>query len=76
MELILYFAPSQGQQALHYELHKNISLQRRVTLSQADKIHESKEKIADLEKQLAEAQGMSPTDLPLVQISDFELTFV
>jgi hypothetical protein len=25
---------------LHYELHKNISLQRRVTLSQTDKILE------------------------------------
>jgi glycerophosphoryl diester phosphodiesterase len=28
----------QEQHALHYELHKNISLQRRVTLSQAEKI--------------------------------------
>ncbi|KAK1651945.1 hypothetical protein QYE76_069750 [Lolium multiflorum] len=47
------------QHALHYELRKNISLQRRVTLSQADEIQECKEKIADLEKQLTEAQGAS-----------------
>ncbi len=53
----------QEQQALHYELNKNISLQRRVTLSQADEIQACKETIADLEKQLAEAQGMSPTKL-------------
>ncbi|KAK1662313.1 hypothetical protein QYE76_050472 [Lolium multiflorum] len=45
------------QQALHYELHKNIALQRCVTLSQADKIRVAKEKIAELEKQLAGAQG-------------------
>ncbi|KAK1685951.1 hypothetical protein QYE76_046799 [Lolium multiflorum] len=47
------------QQALHYELNKNISLQRRVTLSQADEIQACRDTIADLEKQLAEAQGAS-----------------
>ncbi|KAK1693875.1 hypothetical protein QYE76_010572 [Lolium multiflorum] len=47
------------QQALHYELNKNISLQRRVTLSQAEDIQVGKERIAELEKQLAEAQGAS-----------------
>ncbi|KAK1603621.1 hypothetical protein QYE76_027294 [Lolium multiflorum] len=47
------------QQTLHYELHKNISLQRRVTLSQAEDIQAGKEKIAELEKQLAEAQNAS-----------------
>ncbi|KAK1662605.1 hypothetical protein QYE76_050764 [Lolium multiflorum] len=46
------------QQALHYELHKNIALQRRLTLSQADKIHDAKERIAELEKLLAEAQEL------------------
>jgi hypothetical protein len=49
-------------------------LQRRVTLSQADQIQDAKDKIAGLEKQLAEAQGTSPITLPLFQISDFELT--
>jgi hypothetical protein len=38
------------QQALHYELNKNISLQRRVTLCQADDIQAGREKIAELEK--------------------------
>ncbi|KAK1698170.1 hypothetical protein QYE76_014867 [Lolium multiflorum] len=47
------------QQVLHYELHKNISLQRHVTLGQADQIHDAKEKIAELEKMLVEAQGAS-----------------
>ncbi|KAK1694674.1 hypothetical protein QYE76_011371 [Lolium multiflorum] len=47
------------QQALHYELHKNIALQCHVTLNQADKIHVAKEKNAELERQLAEAQGAS-----------------
>ncbi|KAK1626991.1 hypothetical protein QYE76_001306 [Lolium multiflorum] len=47
------------KQTLHYELHKNISLQRRVTLSQADEIQACKEKIVDLEKQLTEAHGAS-----------------
>ena len=56
----------QEQQALHYELNKNISLQRRVTLSQADEIQACKETIADLEKQLAEAQCMSPTKLTII----------
>ncbi|KAK1683397.1 hypothetical protein QYE76_044245 [Lolium multiflorum] len=44
------------QQALHYELNKNISLQRRVTLSHAEDIQAGKERIAELEQQLAEAQ--------------------
>jgi hypothetical protein len=35
-------------------------LQRRVTLNQADRIRDAKEKIAELEKQLAEAQSMVP----------------
>ena len=56
----------QEQQALHYELNKNISLQRRVTLSQADEIQACRDTIADLEKQLAEAQGRSPTKLAIV----------
>ncbi|KAK1661398.1 hypothetical protein QYE76_049557 [Lolium multiflorum] len=47
------------QQALHYELHKNIALQRRVTISQAEKIQHFKTKNADLKKQLSEAQGAS-----------------
>nr|XP_051221527.1 chromatin-remodeling ATPase INO80-like [Lolium perenne] len=47
------------QQALHYELHKNIALQRRVSLSQAEKIQHFKEENADLKKQLLEAQGAS-----------------
>ncbi|KAK1615786.1 hypothetical protein QYE76_021303 [Lolium multiflorum] len=47
------------QQALHYELHKNISLQCRVTLGQADQIHDAKERIVELEKMLAETQGAS-----------------
>nr|XP_051201977.1 uncharacterized protein LOC127315537 [Lolium perenne] len=47
------------QQTLHYELNKNISLQRRVILSQAEDIQMGKERIAELEKQLAEAQGAS-----------------
>nr|XP_051221555.1 uncharacterized protein LOC127339780 [Lolium perenne] len=49
----------QEHQALHYELHKNIALQRRVTLSQAEKIQAAKEENAELKKQLAEAQGAS-----------------
>jgi hypothetical protein len=47
---------------------------RRVTLGQADQIHDAKEKIAELEKLLAEAQGMFPTNLQLFQIYEFELT--
>ncbi|KAK1594677.1 hypothetical protein QYE76_017409, partial [Lolium multiflorum] len=47
------------QQVLHYELHKNIALQHRVILNQADKIHAAKEKNAELEKKLVEAQGAS-----------------
>ncbi|KAK1619548.1 hypothetical protein QYE76_025065 [Lolium multiflorum] len=47
------------QQALHYELHKNIALQRRVTLSQAENIRTLKDEKADLAKQLADAQGAS-----------------
>ncbi|KAK1677143.1 hypothetical protein QYE76_037991 [Lolium multiflorum] len=53
------FVKRKEQQALHYKLHKNISLQRRVTLGQADQIHDAKEKIAELERLLAEAQGVS-----------------
>ncbi|KAK1561286.1 hypothetical protein QYE76_008082 [Lolium multiflorum] len=47
------------RKALHYELYKNISLQRHITLSQVDDVQARKEKIADLEKQLAEVQGAS-----------------
>ncbi|KAK1696705.1 hypothetical protein QYE76_013402 [Lolium multiflorum] len=44
------------QQALHYELHKNIALQRRVTLGQAENIRTLKNENAELNKQLADAQ--------------------
>ncbi|KAK1643002.1 hypothetical protein QYE76_060807 [Lolium multiflorum] len=44
------------QQALHYELHKNITLQRHVTLSQAEKIQQFRQENADLKKQLSDAQ--------------------
>ncbi|KAK1661727.1 hypothetical protein QYE76_049886 [Lolium multiflorum] len=44
------------QQALHYELHKNIALQRRVTLNQAENIRTLKDANAELNKQLADAQ--------------------
>ncbi|KAK1668083.1 hypothetical protein QYE76_056242 [Lolium multiflorum] len=47
------------QQALHYELHKNIALQRRVTLGQAENIRTLKNENAELNKQLADAQGAS-----------------
>ncbi|KAK1649556.1 hypothetical protein QYE76_067361 [Lolium multiflorum] len=47
------------QQALHYELHKNIALQRRVTLGQAENIRTLKDENAELNKQLADAQGAS-----------------
>ncbi|KAK1629605.1 hypothetical protein QYE76_003920 [Lolium multiflorum] len=47
------------QQALHYELHKNIALQRRVTLGQAENIQTLKNENAELNKQLADAQGAS-----------------
>ncbi|KAM0913770.1 hypothetical protein ACQ4PT_011943 [Festuca glaucescens] len=45
------------QQALHYELHKNIALQRRVSLRQAELLEDEKEKVAKLEKKLEESQG-------------------
>ncbi|KAK1683758.1 hypothetical protein QYE76_044606 [Lolium multiflorum] len=47
------------QKALHYELHKNIALQRHVTISQAEKIQHFQAENADLNKQLSEAQGAS-----------------
>ncbi|KAK1682187.1 hypothetical protein QYE76_043035 [Lolium multiflorum] len=47
------------QQALSYELHKNISPQLNVTLGLADDVQVGKEKIAEVEKQLAEAQNAS-----------------
>nr|XP_051214089.1 uncharacterized protein LOC127331899 [Lolium perenne] len=47
------------QKALHYELHKNIALQRRVTISQAEKIQRFQTENAELKKQLSEAQGAS-----------------
>ncbi|KAK1621336.1 hypothetical protein QYE76_026853 [Lolium multiflorum] len=49
------------QQALHYELHKNIALQRRVTLGQAENIRTLKNENAELSKQLAEAQEILVT---------------
>ncbi|KAK1628544.1 hypothetical protein QYE76_002859 [Lolium multiflorum] len=52
-------APKHEQQALHYELHKNIALQRRVTLGQAENIRTLKDENAELNKQLADAQGAS-----------------
>jgi hypothetical protein len=55
--LPLHWLDFQEQQALRYELHKNIALQRRVTLSQAEKIQYFKEENADMKKQLSEAQG-------------------
>ncbi|KAK1664433.1 hypothetical protein QYE76_052592 [Lolium multiflorum] len=42
--------------ALHYELHKNIALQRRVTLGQAESIQTLKSENAELNRQLADAQ--------------------
>ncbi|KAK1668471.1 hypothetical protein QYE76_056630 [Lolium multiflorum] len=51
--------PEPEQQALHYELHKNIALQLRVTLSQAENIRTLKNENAELNKQLADAQGAS-----------------
>jgi hypothetical protein len=39
-------------------------MQRRVTLSQADKIHDAKERIAELEKLLAEALSISKPHQP------------
>jgi hypothetical protein len=60
----------QEQQALHYELHKNIALQRCVTLSQAEKIQAAKEENAELKKQLAEAQGWFPAKLVISPGSD------
>ncbi|KAM0910076.1 hypothetical protein ACQ4PT_014405 [Festuca glaucescens] len=45
------------QQALHYELHKNIALQRRVSLRQAELLEDEKAKVAALEKKLEENQG-------------------
>ncbi|KAK1602361.1 hypothetical protein QYE76_016402 [Lolium multiflorum] len=47
------------QQALYFELHKNIALQRRVTLGQAENIRTLKNENAELKKQLADAQGAS-----------------
>ncbi|KAK1665899.1 hypothetical protein QYE76_054058 [Lolium multiflorum] len=45
-----------NKKALHYELHKNIALQRRVTLGQAESIQTLKSENAELNKQLADAQ--------------------
>jgi hypothetical protein len=56
---------------LHYELHKNIALQRRVTLNHADKICVAKEKSANLERRLAESQGMFPAKLVISPNSDY-----
>jgi hypothetical protein len=56
----------QEQQALHYELHKNVALQRRVTLSQAEKIQLFKQENADMKKQLSDAQGWFPTNAQII----------
>ncbi|KAK1616003.1 hypothetical protein QYE76_021520 [Lolium multiflorum] len=61
------------QQALHYELHKNITLQRRVTLGQAEKIQAFKEENADLKKKLADGQGWFPSYSPIIHVSSSEL---
>ncbi|KAK1641572.1 hypothetical protein QYE76_059377 [Lolium multiflorum] len=63
------------QQALHYELHKNIALQRRVTLGQAENIRTLENENAELSKQLAEAQGWFPPFYAINSHSDFELIF-
>ncbi|XP_071678236.1 uncharacterized protein [Lolium perenne] len=55
------------QQALHYELHKNIALQRRVTLSQAENIRTLKDENAELAKQLADAHGWFPPSSSLTK---------
>ncbi|KAK1646628.1 hypothetical protein QYE76_064433 [Lolium multiflorum] len=47
------------QQALHFELHKNIALQRPITLGQAENIRALKNENAELKQQLADAQGAS-----------------
>ena len=51
---------------MHYELHKNIALKRRVSQRQAELIEDGQEKVAKLEKKLEEAQGSSPsTNFPI-----------
>ncbi|KAK1625841.1 hypothetical protein QYE76_000156 [Lolium multiflorum] len=45
------------QQALHYELHKNIAIQCRVSERQAEALEDQRAKITTLEKKLEEAQG-------------------
>ncbi|KAK1619338.1 hypothetical protein QYE76_024855 [Lolium multiflorum] len=58
-EAKLILQQGEATTALHYELHKNIALQRRVTISQAEKIQCLQAENADLKKQLSEAQGAS-----------------
>jgi hypothetical protein len=60
---------------LHYELHKNIALQRHVTLSQAEKIQAAKEENAELKKQLAKAQGWFLATLTINSSSDCQIDF-
>jgi hypothetical protein len=60
----------QEQQDLHYELHKNIALQRRVSIRQSDRLEEANEKIEELEKKLEGAQGLFPIAPFLCQPSD------
>jgi hypothetical protein len=72
----LDFSLLQEQQALHYELHKNIALQCHITLEQADQIHDAKTRIAELEKMLEEAQGMSPNTPSLRRASDFQFFLI
>jgi hypothetical protein len=66
----------QEQQALHYELHKNIALQRRVTLSQAEKIQLFKQENADLKKQLSNAQGWFPASQAKIHDPNSELILI
>jgi hypothetical protein len=64
-------------QAPHYELHKIIALQHRVTLGEAEKVQTFKKENADLKKQLTDAQGWFPSYLPIIHVpnSIFILTY-
>jgi hypothetical protein len=54
---------------LHYELHKNVALQRRISLRQAKLLEDEKEKVATLEQKLEENQGSFPVTRFLCQFS-------
>jgi hypothetical protein len=76
--LLLLCLYLQEQQALHYELHKNIALQRRVTLGQAETIQTFKQENVNLKKQLADAQCWFPSYLQIIHVpnSKFILTYL